>query len=179
MTIMGWPVVEVVARLLESDERNAVLGDLKEARETTWDGMFGVLGLVFRRQAELWKSWRPWLAGFGLALPSSLLLMGASLTAATPTQVRIAQPTGNRRAHKKGRFQVWTAKHSFADGNSAMGIHKPVGRDTFSGHKNASVYGIGPRRITGKPEGIDSSVALVPVQTRLSSLILWLSGMPT
>jgi hypothetical protein len=80
MTSMGWPLVEVVARLLESDERDAVLGDLQEASETTWHGLFGVLALVFRRQTELWKSWRPWLAGFGVAFPSSLLLMGASLT---------------------------------------------------------------------------------------------------
>jgi len=80
MTSGGWPLVEVAARLLEGDERNAVLGDLQEASETAWHGLFGVLGLVFRRHAQLWKSWRPWLAGFGVAFPSSLLLMGTSLT---------------------------------------------------------------------------------------------------
>lgn len=80
MTNMGWPLAEFAARLLERDERDAVLGDLQEARETGWHGLFGVLGLVFRRHAELWKSWRPWLAGFGVAVPSSFLLMGVSLT---------------------------------------------------------------------------------------------------
>jgi hypothetical protein len=70
----------MAARLLEREEREAVLGDLMEARESAWDGVCGVLGLVVRRQALLWKSWRPWLAGFGVALPSSFLLMGASLS---------------------------------------------------------------------------------------------------
>ena len=36
MTSGGWPLVEVAARLLEGDERNAVLGDLQEASETAW-----------------------------------------------------------------------------------------------------------------------------------------------
>jgi hypothetical protein len=80
MTSASWPLVEIVARLLEGEEREAVLGDLEEGKESAWRGLFGVLGLICRRQVELWKSWRPWLAGFGVALPSSLLLMGASLT---------------------------------------------------------------------------------------------------
>jgi hypothetical protein len=37
-------------------------------------------GLVVRREAALWKSWKPWFAAFGLALPSSFLLMGLSLS---------------------------------------------------------------------------------------------------
>jgi hypothetical protein len=80
MTGMNWSLVEMTARLLERQEREAVLGDLVEARESAWDGLFGVLGLVVRRQALLWRSWRPWLAGFGVALPSSFLLMGESLS---------------------------------------------------------------------------------------------------
>jgi hypothetical protein len=80
MTGVGWSFVEVAARLLERDERQAVLGDLVETGESHWQGLLGVLGLVFRREAVLWKSWRPWLAGFGVAFPSSLLLMGVSLS---------------------------------------------------------------------------------------------------
>jgi hypothetical protein len=80
MTGLNWSCVELAARLLQCDEREAVLGDLVESRESTWQGLFGVLGLVIRRQALLWKSWRPWLAGFGVALPSSFLLMGVSLS---------------------------------------------------------------------------------------------------
>src|SRR3984893_403587 len=80
MTSIGWWFVEAAARLLARDEREAVLGDLVEAGESTWRGLLGVLGLVFRREAFLWSSWRPWLAGFGVAFPSSLLLMGVSLS---------------------------------------------------------------------------------------------------
>src|SRR3984893_11876453 len=80
MTSIGWWFVEAAARVLARDEREAVLGDLVEASESTWQGLLGVLGLVFRREAVLWKSWRPWLAGFGVALPSSFLLMGFSLS---------------------------------------------------------------------------------------------------
>lgn len=79
MTI-DWSLAEVAARLLERDEREAVLGDLLEAHESGWQGLLAVLGLAMRRQTFLWKSWRPWLAAFGLALPSSLLLMGISVS---------------------------------------------------------------------------------------------------
>lgn len=76
----GWVLVECAARLLEPEEREPVLGDLVEAGESVWPGLQGVLGLFLRRQANLWKSWRPWLAGFGVALPNSFLLVGVSLS---------------------------------------------------------------------------------------------------
>ncbi|MGB7729770.1 MAG: hypothetical protein WBL50_17195 [Candidatus Acidiferrum sp.] len=80
MSSLQWSLVEVASRLLERDEREAVLGDLVETQESAWNGVCSVIGLVVRRQALLWKSWRPWLAGFAVALPSSFLLMGASLS---------------------------------------------------------------------------------------------------
>jgi hypothetical protein len=80
MTSMAWRTVDLVSTLLERDEREAVRGDLAEAGTTAMQGLCDVLGLVIRRQALLWKSWRPWLAAFGIALPGSLLFMGFSLT---------------------------------------------------------------------------------------------------
>ncbi len=80
MTHMNWSLVEATAQLLGRDEREAVLGDLAESGESVWRELLDVLGLVIRRQAALWTSWRPWLAAFGLALPSSFLLMGFSLS---------------------------------------------------------------------------------------------------
>jgi hypothetical protein len=80
MRSTGWPFVEAAARLLARDEREAVLGDLAESCETPWRSLCGVLGLVCRRETAAWKSWRPWLAAFGVAFPSSLLLMGVSLS---------------------------------------------------------------------------------------------------
>lgn len=80
MTGIGWSLVGVVSRLLEREEREAVLGDVLEAGESAWQGLLGVLGLVIRRQAALWKNWQPWLAAFGVAFPGSQLLMGVSLS---------------------------------------------------------------------------------------------------
>jgi hypothetical protein len=80
MASLHWSLVEFAARLLERNEREGVLGDLVEARVGSFDSLFGVLGLVTRRQAMIWKSWRPWTAGFAVALPSSFLLMGFSLS---------------------------------------------------------------------------------------------------
>jgi hypothetical protein len=80
MTSVGWSLMELTAQLLERSEREAVLGDLTETREGVWQGVAGILGLAARRRLSLWKSWRPWLAAFGLALPCSLFLMGFSLS---------------------------------------------------------------------------------------------------
>jgi hypothetical protein len=80
MTSVGWSFVEIASRLLERDEREAVLGDLTEAGENAGQSLLDVFGLVIRRQAILWKSWRPWLAAFGVTLPGSFLLMGISLS---------------------------------------------------------------------------------------------------
>jgi hypothetical protein len=80
MNGIGWLFLNFVSRLLEADEREAVLGDLAEAGENGWQGALAVLGLVIRRQGEHWRSWRPWLAAFGWAFPCSFLLMGFSLS---------------------------------------------------------------------------------------------------
>jgi len=90
MTNAGWSAVEAVARLLEPAEREVVLGDLAEAGEGVWRALIDVLGLVVRRQAAVWRSWRPWLASFGLALPGSLLLMGLSVSVSQSYQRLIA-----------------------------------------------------------------------------------------
>ena len=76
----GWILVESFARFLPAEEREPVLGDMVEADECAWQALRGLIGLAARRHAELWKSWRPWLAGFGVALPNSFLLMGASMS---------------------------------------------------------------------------------------------------
>jgi hypothetical protein len=74
-----WKLIEAMARQLTPTEREIVLGDLIETRETGWRGMREVSGLVARRQLQLWNGWRPWLAAPGLALPCSFMLMGFSV----------------------------------------------------------------------------------------------------
>jgi len=80
MTSLGWSVVTTTAHLLEPGEREAVLGDICEAKGDVWSGLSDVTGLAIRRQLQLWKDWRPWLAAFGLTLPCSFLFMGFSLS---------------------------------------------------------------------------------------------------
>jgi len=79
-TLLAQRLLQAAARLLERDERDAVLGDLTETGTSAWRGISEVLGLVIRREVALWYGWRPWLAAFGVALPGSLLLMGVSLS---------------------------------------------------------------------------------------------------
>jgi hypothetical protein len=80
MNEIAWALIGVVSKLLERDERETVVGDLMEGSEGGWRGLQEVLGLVFRRQAALWKSPRPWLTTFGVTLPCSYLLMHVSIS---------------------------------------------------------------------------------------------------
>jgi hypothetical protein len=83
MTNLGWRLVEVLALQLAPAEREAALGDLIETQSTAWQAICEVLGLVARRQLQLWSSWRPWLAAPGLAFPCSLVLLGFSFAIST------------------------------------------------------------------------------------------------
>jgi hypothetical protein len=78
MSRISWQLVELASRLLDHGHREPVLGDLAETGESVWQALRAVLSLFFRWQAALWLDWRPWLAGFGTALPGSFLLMGVS-----------------------------------------------------------------------------------------------------
>ena len=77
---IAWPLTGWVSKLLDGDEREAVLGDLLETNEGSLRGFLDVFGLVFRRQVGLWKNPRPWLAGIAVTLPSSYLLTYVSLS---------------------------------------------------------------------------------------------------
>src|SRR5450432_1936448 len=72
-------LTETVSRFLVPAEREAVLGDLQEAGEGPWQTFAGLAGLVLRRQAGHWKNWRPWVAAFGVSVPTSFMLMGDSV----------------------------------------------------------------------------------------------------
>jgi hypothetical protein len=74
MTRTCWWLVDMMSRLLEPDERDAVLGDLAESGATSPQAFRDLLGLVLRRQAALWMEWRPWLALMGLVAPLGMLL---------------------------------------------------------------------------------------------------------
>jgi hypothetical protein len=75
----AWMLSERVSRFLEPAEREAVLGDLMESGEGPWQTLAGIAGLVLRRQAGHWRNWRPWVAAFGVSVPTSFMLMGGSV----------------------------------------------------------------------------------------------------
>jgi hypothetical protein len=79
-------LLHAVAGLLNPCERDAVLGDLEELDANNWRGIVEILDLYVRRRVALWKSWRPWVAAFGLAVPLSLTLMGLSVSIAKAGQ---------------------------------------------------------------------------------------------
>ncbi|HXM45372.1 MAG TPA: hypothetical protein VN924_29315 [Bryobacteraceae bacterium] len=69
MNRVGWWLVDILSRTLEPDERDAVRGDFAESGESAGRALRDVIGLVVRRQAALWKDWRPWVAPVGLIAP--------------------------------------------------------------------------------------------------------------
>ena len=74
MTRICWWCVDIVSRMLDPDERDAVRGDFAESGETSGQALRGLLGLVLRRQTALWRNWRPWLALVGAVAPFGILL---------------------------------------------------------------------------------------------------------
>ena len=86
---MDWTLVDVVSGMLEPDEREVVLGDLAESRETGSQALCGVLGLVVRRQAILWVGWRPWLLLLGMIAPLGMLLSIVSRNTADGSAVYV------------------------------------------------------------------------------------------
>jgi hypothetical protein len=74
MNRVCWWLVGSLSELLDANERDAVRGDLAESGQTGRRALWDVLGLVVRRQAPLWKDWRPWLVLVGWIAPVSILL---------------------------------------------------------------------------------------------------------
>lgn len=74
MTRIWWWLIGIMARTLEPGEREVVYGDLAESGESGRQAFCDVLGLVVRRQAALWVSWRSWLALVMLVVPLGMLL---------------------------------------------------------------------------------------------------------
>jgi hypothetical protein len=106
MTTFGWSLVELSARLLERNEREFVLGDLAEDRESVWCGLFEVLGLFLRRHMLLWRDARPWIAGFLVAWPASHLLTHVSISV-TSTYERLFNHRFFPHTGHEGLF-LWT-----------------------------------------------------------------------
>lgn len=74
LTRFCWWLVHRLSRLLEGDERDAVLGDFAESGERAERALRDMLGVIARRQAVLWLGWRPWLILLFLVIPFGVLL---------------------------------------------------------------------------------------------------------
>ncbi len=68
------PLIDVLAGLLDAEEREAVLGDLAEAGASRTEAVTQLLGLVVRRYASDWLRPGPWLALVIGAIPIGILL---------------------------------------------------------------------------------------------------------
>jgi hypothetical protein len=67
-------LAEMATIFLAPKDRDAVLGDLAETGASGWSALGSVMGLVVRKQMELWRAWQPWVAGSVASLGSLLLL---------------------------------------------------------------------------------------------------------
>lgn len=84
-----WRLVNLVSGMLEPAERDVVRGDIEESGETGVQALGGVLGLVARRQAAMWKDWRPWFALVALVVPLGILLSVVSTRTAHNSAIYI------------------------------------------------------------------------------------------
>ncbi|MGH9696294.1 MAG: hypothetical protein ACRD5Z_19255, partial [Bryobacteraceae bacterium] len=82
-----WWCVELASHALEAPEREAVRGDFAESGETGGQALRGLLGLIMRRQAALWKGWGPWAALLGLVVPLGMMLSRVARGAAAESAI--------------------------------------------------------------------------------------------
>lgn len=100
-------LVELAARLLDPDEREAVLGDLCELGVRPGRALREVVGLAVRRQAALWANWRPWVTLFVLILPLSLWLSVISRFASGESSVYLWLYANNLDVALLGNYGFW------------------------------------------------------------------------
>ena len=80
-------LVDQLATLLGSDERDAVQGDMAELQLTVGRALRDVLGLIVRRQAGWWRCWQPWVALLALTIPLGPLFGVVSRQLAVSTAI--------------------------------------------------------------------------------------------
>jgi hypothetical protein len=74
MTRICWGLIDKVSRILDPNERDAVLGDFAETDKTGGEALLDLVGLVVRRQIGYWKEWQPWVALLGVVAPMGVLV---------------------------------------------------------------------------------------------------------
>jgi hypothetical protein len=112
MTRFCWQLADILSRILDADEREAILGDLAESGRTGSHALLNVLGLVVRRQAGFWNDWRPWLTLASLVVPLGMLLSVASRGAADGSAVYVWMYANNWEWGDLANVGFW---HVFAE----------------------------------------------------------------
>jgi hypothetical protein len=74
LTRICWRLVDILSRMLDAEDRQAVRGDLAESGQGVAHAIRDVSDLVIRRQIGLWAVWQPWLALVGIACLAGLPL---------------------------------------------------------------------------------------------------------
>jgi hypothetical protein len=67
-------LVDLASQALDPEEREAVRGDLSESGTNPGRALRDVLGLVIRRQAAQWTTWRGWLVLIAVVFPGAMML---------------------------------------------------------------------------------------------------------
>ncbi len=69
-----WWAVELTSRLLDPNDRDAVLGDVAEVKAGPSRALCDIGGLILQRQVQIWRSMGPWLALVTVAIPVGVQL---------------------------------------------------------------------------------------------------------
>lgn len=85
----------LLARVLDARDREAVLGDLSELQASELRACAAVLGLVARRELAMWTSASAWVGLLALVAPTSLLLAYISRWWADASAIQIYLYVGN------------------------------------------------------------------------------------
>ena len=82
-------LVDWLSSMLDPHEQDAILGDLTELGVTGQRAVRDLISFILAEQANLWRSWRPWVALFGIVGPVGLLLTQISFELSETLSMRL------------------------------------------------------------------------------------------
>ena len=106
---MNHHILEVLAGLLEPNEREAVLGDLAESNKSWARSLRDLLGLVGRRQGQAWMQANSWIVLLLLVLPIGSFLTQSSRSIADSSALHLWMLASNWSAARQGDPAYWDA----------------------------------------------------------------------
>ena len=89
MSWLGDQLLTRMARVLATDERAAILGDLQEENTDLLPSIVAVAGYLLRRECAAWDRVDPWLVLLIVTMPSAILLGSVSLNVADGSAISV------------------------------------------------------------------------------------------